>query len=306
MSVSCYVRAVRPPALTDLMVRTCILLALPLATSFAARADAQLSRGPDTVLVQSGSLELRALRWRPDGRGPFPAVLFNHGSWPGSDTPSGRRPDVRIFAQAAALGPVFAKHGYVFLFLFRRGAGLSVGQGTHGADLMAKELAANGQEALNRLQMQLLETDELNDAHAGLAFLRALPEVDSRRVAVAGHSFGGSLTLLLAERDSALAAALDFAVAAGSWASSPQLRARLLKAVGRMTVPVFFIHTENDYSVAPGKALAAEMARRGKAHRIKIYPAFGATTFEGHNIVHLSVATWEPNVFTFLDEQLRR
>jgi len=34
------------------------------------------------------------------------------------------------------------------------------------------------------------------DALAGLAFLRARPDIDSRRVVVVGHSFGGSLSLL--------------------------------------------------------------------------------------------------------------
>jgi dienelactone hydrolase len=231
-------------------------------------------------------------------------VLFNHGSWP-TEARSGR-PAREIFAQAATLGPVFARHGYVFLFLFRRGAGLSAGQGTHVGDLLDKELAAHGQEARNQLQMRLLETDELSDALAGLTFLRALPEVDSRHVAVAGHSFGGSLTLLLAERDGALAAAVDFAGATISWDASPSLRARLLTAVGATTVPIFFIHAANDYSVAPGKALAAEMARLDKPHRIEIYPAFGTTASDGHNIVDLSVATWERDVFAFLDEYLRR
>jgi carboxymethylenebutenolidase len=277
------------------------LLAIALGSPIAARAEGQ---GPDTVVVQSGALSLRALLWRPEGRGPFPAVLFNHGSWP-RDTRSGR-PAREIFAQAASLGPVFARHGYVFLFLFRRGAGLSAGQGTHAGDLLERELAANGQAARNRLQVRLLERDELTDALAGLAFLRALPEVDSQRVAVAGHSFGGSLTLLLAERDSTLAAAVDFAGAAASWEPSPELRARLLTAVGATTVPIFFIHAANDYSLAPGKALAAEMARLGKPHRIKIFPPFGTTASQGHNLVDLSPVTWERDVFAFLDEHLRR
>jgi carboxymethylenebutenolidase len=277
------------------------LLAIALGSPIAARAEGQ---GPDTVVVQSGALSLRALLWRPEGRGPFPAVLFNHGSWP-RDTRSGR-PAREIFAQAASLGPVFARHGYVFLFLFRRGAGLSAGQGTHAGDLLERELAANGQAARNRLQVRLLERDELTDALAGLAFLRALPEVDSQRVAVAGHSFGGSLTLLLAERDSTLAAAVDFAGAAASWERSPELRALLLTAVGATTVPIFFIHAANDYSLAPGKALAAEMARLGKPHRIKIFPPFGTTASQGHNLVDLSPVTWERDVFAFLDEHMRR
>jgi dipeptidyl aminopeptidase/acylaminoacyl peptidase len=171
---------------------------------------------------------------------------------------------------------------------------------------MARALAAHGQEGRNRVQLQLLETEELDEAIAGLAFLRALPEVDPHRIAVAGHSFGGSLTLLLAAHDTTLRAAVVFSGAAYSWGLSPGLRARLLAAVSHTTAPVFFIHTANDYSVASGQALAAEMQRLGKPHRLKIYPAVGRTAKEGHNFVFRGVATWEPDVFAFLDERLRR
>ncbi len=273
-----------------------LLLALALASALTARAEGQGSGGPDTVVVQSGALKLRALLWRPKGQGPFPAILFNHGSGNTLERQS---------AQSAALGPVFARHGYLFLFVFRRGSGLSADQGTSAADLMDREFAANGQEARNKLQLQLLETDQLSDALAGLAFLRAVPEVDTRRVAVAGHSFGGSLTLLAAERDTTLRAAVVFGAAAPSWERSPQLRARLLAAVGRTTAPVFFIYAANDYSVAPAEALSAEMARLGKLHRVKIYPPVGQTADEGHDFVYRDVATWESDVFAFLDERMR-
>jgi dienelactone hydrolase len=251
-------------------------------------------------MLQSGALHLRALLWRPQGHGPFPAILFNHGSGHASGTASGdqRHPEL--------LGPVFAKHGYVFLYLFRRGDGLSAGQGIPSGDLMDRELAAKGQEARDRLQLRLLATEEMGDALAGLAFLRAFPEVDAHDIGVAGHSFGGSLTLLVAERDTTLRAVVDFSGAAGSWGHSKRLRARLLAAVSRIVAPVFFIQAANDLSIAPGKALAAEMARLGKPYRLKIYPSVGRTTAEGHNFVHSGVATWEPDVFTFLDERMRR
>jgi carboxymethylenebutenolidase len=269
----------------------------PAARVFPARARGQASGGADTVVVRSGALRLHALLWRPGGRGPFPAILFNHGS--------GNTPE-RQFAQAAAIGPVFARHGYVVLFVFRRGSGLSADQGTSAADLMDRELAEHGQEARNRLQLKLLEADQLSDALAGLTFLRALPEVDTRRVGVAGHSFGGSLTLLVAERDTAIRAAVAFSGSAGSWEHSPELRARLLAAAGRATAPIFFIQAANDYSIAPAESLSAEMARLGKPHRMKIYPPVGRTAAEGHEFVYRSVDAWESDVFSFLDECMRR
>ena len=221
-------------------------------------------------------------------------MLFNHGS--------GRAFD----PQPAVLGPVFARQGYLFLFLFRRGSGLSTGQEVNSDDLLDRELADSGEDARNRLQLRLLETDQLGDALAGLAFLRALPEADGRRIAVVGHSFGGSLTFLVAERDSSLRAIIDFAGAAKSWARSVPLRTRLLSAVGRITAPVFIIHAANDYSIAPGKALGAELARLGKPHTVKIYPPFGRTPADGHHFVELGVRTWGHDVFAFLDRYMRR
>jgi dienelactone hydrolase len=275
-----------------------LLLTFVLASALASGGQGQVTAGPDTVKVRSGALTLRALLWRPRGRGPFPGILFNHGSY-GTRAPLDRD-------HPAAIGPVFARHGYVLLFLLRRGVGLSADQGTADGDLMDSAFAARGREGRNRVQLQLLEGEELNEAMAGLAFLRALPEVDARRVAVAGHSFGGSPTLLQAARDTTLRAAVVFSGAAYSWGLSPELRARLIAAVGRTTAPILFIHATNDYSVASGKALAAEMQRLGKPHRLKIYPAVGRIAKEGHNLVFGGVAMWEADAFAFLDARLRK
>lgn len=279
-----------------------LMLMVAGGIALAGMAEGQSPHGPDTVVVRTGALKLRALLWRPRGQGPFPAILFNHGSGHGALGAAG---EITMERQAEILALVFVRHGYVFLYLLRRGTGLSASQGTNSSDRWERELATHGEDARNRLQLKLLETVELEDALAGLTFLRALPRVDPRRVAVVGHSFGGSLTLLITERDSALRAAVIFSGAARSWPLSPQLRARLLTAVSHTVVPVFFIFAANDYSVAPGEALAAEMARPGKPHQLKIYPAVGQTPREGHSFIHLRVAAWEPDVFAFLDPLMR-
>jgi dienelactone hydrolase len=272
------------------------LLAAALATALAAPVMGQVPEAPDTVVVPSEGLTLHAVLWRPRGLGPFPAVLFNHGSGNTLE---------RQLAQAATIGPVFASHGYVLLFVFRRGSGLSADQGSSAADLMDRELAARGQEARNRLQLQLLEGDHLHDALAGLAFLRRLPEVDLRRVGEAGHSFGASLSLLLAERDTGLRATVVFSGSAGSWEHSPELRARLIAAVDHTTAPVLLLQAANDYSVAPARELSAEMARVGKPHQVRIYPPVGQSHEEGHDFLYRDVATWEADVFAFLDRYMK-
>ena len=270
-----------------------VILTLILASMPPIHAGSQKLDAPQTVIVKNGALVLRGLLWHPTGRGPFPVVLFNHGS--------GSLPDLK---NPAILGSTFARHGYAFLFLFRRGAGLSADQGTNSGALMAQAFALNGQEGRNELQLKLQEI-ELSDVRAGVEFLRTRGDVDARRIAIVGHSFGGQLTLLLTERDSSVRAAVVFGAAAASWDSSPKLQARLIAAVGNTDVPVFFIHAANDYSTAPGTALAAEMKRLGKAQSLKIFPPWGETASQGHNFVNLAVSMWESDVFAFLDERLR-
>jgi dienelactone hydrolase len=269
------------------------------ALTLVAEAASQPSPVPEILVVRSGGLALQAQLWRPTGSGRFPAVLFNHGSYNSTD-------DLLPPSDPEILGSVFARHGYVFLCLYRQGIGLSSGQGVSDGDQMARALQAKGVEGRNRTQLRLLENDELREASAALAQLRVRNEVDARRIGVVGHSFGGSLSLLLARRDPEIRAAVIFGGAAGSWDQSSVLRERLLAAVGRMSAPALFVHAENDYSTAPGSALAAEMQRLSKPNALKIYPPFGADARAGHNLIFRSVATWESDVFAFLDEHLRQ
>ena len=275
------------------------ILLLTLLTHVATVGiNAYTVAGPETVFVRSGSLRLRALVWRPPGKGPFPAVFFNHGR---GLTPltEGRVEGI------TELGQLFARHGYVLMALFRRGEDLSANQGVFIGDLLERERAARGVEAEERLKVRLMESDHLADAIAGLTALRQRSEVDPCRVAVIGHSFGGSLALLVAERAKFLRAAVIFAAAAGSWETSAELRKRLISAVGRIDLPVLSIYAANDYSITPGEILNTEMARREKVHRLKLFPAFGQTAKEGHWFVYLGVATWEQDVFAFLDPIMR-
>jgi len=284
-------------------MRTSILVACACMLSLLALGQSSVSLAPETVVVPSGTLRLKALLWRPAGPGPSPAVLFVHGS---GSTDAAHTGEFVLTEAAAKLAPVFIKHGYAFLFLFRRGQGLSSDQGAFITEVLQREKAAKGDEARERLQFVLLTTDHLDDTMAGLSYLKKQPSVDARRIAVVGHSFGGQLTLLAAEYDSGLRAAVTFGAAAASWEGSPQIRELLLTAIRKTTVPIMLLHAENDYSAAPGKALDSELARLGKAHLLKIYPSFGKTPDEGHMSVYTDITEWEPDVFRFLDQYVGR
>jgi dienelactone hydrolase len=267
------------------------ILLLSSVFAFAPAANPPQTTRPSVITVNSGSLKLRAQVWRPKGRGPFPAVLFCPGS--------GQPPSM------TALGRLFAKHGYVFFALFRSGQGLSSDQGEEVAAVVTRERTRHGDDAANRLQLKLLEGEQLDEERNGLTALRSFPGVDPSRVAIVGHSFGGSLALLLAADDAQIDAVISFGGAAASWNRSSYLRESVSTAVRKLSHPAFYIYAANDYSTNGGEFLDAEMAKQGKIHLLRIYPAFGQTTSEGHHIIYLSMGTWEHDVFDFLDKHVR-
>jgi len=283
-----------------LRVRTLAFLFALISVALAI--DRHVSIIPQTVVVPSGKLRLKAFLWKPSGPGPFPAVLFCHGSG-GADAE--HTAGLPITKAAEKLAPLFLKHGYAFLYVFRRGQGLSADQGPFMQEILRQEEAAKGKEARQHLQFMLATTDHLDDVLAALAFLKGAPAIDARRIAIVGHSFGGQLTLLAAERDNTIRAAVTFAAAADSWERSPELRERLRGAADKATVPIMLIQAANDYSTAPSQELANELERLHRAHLLKIYPAVGQTADDGHNFLYLAIPQWEHDVFGFLDEHVK-
>jgi dienelactone hydrolase len=240
---------------------------------------------------------LKGLLWKPSRSGRFPTIIFCHGSYGGSDTIHD------AVEQCALLGPVFAKDGYNFFVLFRRGVGLSLGQGENTAVLMNNAYKEKGQEGRNIVQLRQLQSDQLDDMIAGLQVLRARKDVDTNNMAVMGHSFGGSLALLLAEHETNLKCVVVFSAAGYSWNLSPELRKRLLLAAVRIIPPVMIVHARNDYSINGGEAI--DSARQGKAHLLKIYPDFGGTADKAHNFIFLGTEVWEADVLHFLHSNMK-
>jgi dienelactone hydrolase len=271
------------------------LLSVPVCCCSAV--DTPSSSLPRTVEIPSGTLHLKAFLWMPEGRGPFPAVLFNHGSGGATADQTAGMP---ITEAAKRLAPVFIKHGYAFLFLFRRGQGLSADQAPYMQDVLTREEASHGLEARRQMQLVLLKTEQLDDVMAALTFLKTAPDIDPKRIAIVGHSFGGQLTLLAAERDKGARTIVTFGAAANSWQTSPQLRALLLNAVGNTNASVMLIHAANDYDTAAGSALASQCQRTHKTCLLKIYPAVGKSADDGHNAVYQAIPLWDPDVFNFL------
>ena len=244
----------------------------------------------EIVTFRSGNLTLKGVLFKPEGAGPFPAVVYNHGSAAG------------MLSQQAfdALGPTFVRHRWVFFGPYRRGQGLSAQARPYIGDEIDKAKRQGGIPAGAATMVRLLATDHLDDQLAALAWLRTQAFVDAKRVAVAGNSFGGIETVFGAER-AAYCAAVDSAGGAESWKLAPQLQAAMTRAVENAKAPIFFFQAENDWDLAPTKTLSAAMKEKGKLYAAKIYPPYGKSHQDGHTFGYFGSAVWENDVFQFLD-----
>ena len=257
------------------------LATLLIATSIMCAQD---SPPPNARLVsfQSSGGTMYGFLYVPEGKGPFPAVLWNHGS----EKRPGWQPQLASF---------YNSHGFVFFLPHRRGQGKSPGL------YIMDEIHGRG-GGIAAVQAQ---QDANADVVAAMNWLKAQPEVDASRIVVSGCSFGGIQTLLTAEKGLGARAFIAFAPAAQSWGNGA-LDEMLEYAVEHAKAPVFILQAKNDYSTQPTEVLGkVATAHGGKA---RIYPAFGNGPQEGHAAFATTsrgIAVWGEDVLQFIEAAFR-
>lgn len=266
------------------VMRGCVAFSVAVFLPTLHSAWGQTSR-PELIGFQSGNIELKGFVWKPSGDGPFPALLWNHGSEksPGS---------------IDSVAPYFVEKGFVFFVPYRRGQGRSPGP------YIMDELNALSRDNRNRMLVELHEI-HLQDQLAGLEYLKGLPFVDRNRIAVMGFSFGGIQTMLAVERGPGYRVAVNCSGAAETWRGSSSLRSRLTAAATKATMPVFFLQAENDYDLTPNRVLSEEVRKSGKPVEAKVYPAFGTGPRDGHSFCVRSTKTWGSDVLQFIETHLK-
>lgn len=235
-----------------------------------ARADVAAAPTATRVVLEFDGHKLAGFLYKPEGTGPWPALLWNHGSE--------HHPDKS--RQFDTVASVFVPAGYVVFAPERRGHGES--EGGYIVDQMMLTARMRGRDAANRLVIHLLETEQLRDQLAGLAFLQQQPYVDHDRIVVAGCSFGGIQALLGAESRAGYKAAVAISPGGLTWKRNPYLKSRLIQAVRRMVIPVLIIQPAHDASLAPSRVLGREAQSAGTPVTTKVYPEAGPPDEQEH------------------------
>lgn len=262
--------------------------------SMASRSPAIAPVQGEDVVFESNGHKLHGCVVKPIGRGPFPAVIFNHGS---------ERDPIRC--GPPALARMYQARGFLF-FAFQR-LGHSPSPGAYIVDVQTS-IATNTSEAEYYQRVVELHESYNLDVQDAVRWIMARPDVDPRRVVMAGISYGGIQTLLTAERGLGVRAFVAFAPAAMSWRNTT-LRERLKRAVERAKAPIFLAQAANDYSVGPLDTLGAIINAKDPPNLAKLYPAFGATSGLGHAgfaTFPRGIAIWRDDVLGFIDHAFQQ
>jgi dienelactone hydrolase len=225
--------------------------------------------------------ELAGFWLLPEGEGPFPAAVFNHGS-------DGLLP--------ASMPGVLALRdmGYAAFLPIRRGHNEQP-----GTFWLEQVTAPWGSPEMGDQLVAALHA-ELRDVRAAVDWVARRPEVDTQRIVMAGSSFGGVLTVLALAGESPLRAGVSFAGPSMTWPDAPALQKALLAAIAAGQAPLFLAQAHNDNSLAPTYAMGAELARVGRPHETRIYPPVNEGTGGGHGMFGTAVGLWRQDVESFL------
>jgi dienelactone hydrolase len=247
---------------------------------------------PELVSFPSGDLVLRGFLYKPQGTGPFPAIIWNHGS----EKLPGQQPELARF---------YTKLGFVFFLPHRHGQGRS--PGAYIEDLIEKYAAIEKNRTLFQKYVVKLHEEYNRDVVAAVEWLKGRPFVDQQHLVMSGCSYGGIQTILTAEKGLGLRAFVPFAPAAKSWANT-ELRKRLLEAVLNAKGPLFLIQAQNDFSLGPSEVLGPMIKRKGPPNQARIYPPYGTTPQEGHfdfATKEGGIDIWGPDVLAFFQVVIR-
>jgi dienelactone hydrolase len=212
----------------------------------ALAADAESVSIP-TAKFSSSPAPLTGFVFKPEGEGPYPAVVMMHGCG-GAYAKSGKLNERHLM-----WGEYFSSKGYVALML----------DSFTSRDI--KEICT-----IKFANRSLKESDRVGDAYAALQYLREQKFVDTKRVAVLGWSHGAGVTLDTIRRKPDNIAGFNAAVSFYPGCTARNKNAQQFMPYAPLLI---LIGDADDWTpAAPCKALTETAKARGAPMQIVTYP----------------------------------
>lgn len=223
----------------------------------SAQLDYRMNERIVQVPAGADGVALETTVFQPDGAGPFPLIVINHGK--DSGRPS-LQPRDRFYYMASA----FVRRGYAVMVPMRQGFSNSGGRyRDHGCDM-----TANGYT-------------QAEDIRATLAYARQQAWVDGERMVVAGQSYGGLATIALGtEQLPGVRGLINFAGGLRDDSDRCAWRSQLVSAFAeygaKAKLPSLWMYGQNDSLFGPELAgrMHASYTEAGGRGRLVEFPSF--------------------------------
>lgn len=200
---------------------------------------------PVQLYDDGAQIQLETVLFKPQGDGPFPLAVINHGS-----TGSGR--DANVFKNTwtnAWLADVLNEHGYMVAFPQRRGRGNSKGLYDEGFHENREE----GYSCDSALSIAGADR-ALDDLQAAVTALQARDDITADRVLLGGQSRGGALSIAFAGmHNKAIKGVINFV---GGWSgelceSAQEINHNIFKRGGSFKGDTIWLYGQQDvfYSI---------------------------------------------------------
>lgn len=262
------------------------------------KSDAALDWSEPTTIFVDGpadagsSVRLETVLFKPRGQGPFPLLVFNHGS-------TGRGRDPALFTRTYwnfGLADFFVSRGWMVAFPQRRGRGQSDGLYDEGFNPDRRE----GYSCDAAISLRGSER-ALADVEASIAALRRRNDVEGRSILIGGISRGGALSIAFAGRHPKLISGVINFV--GGWlgtgcGTATEVNGELFRKGGQYHRPTLWIYGKNDafYSIGHSRSNFDLFRNAGGEGR---FVALDVPGGEGHKVASHR-ALWLDPVTTYL------
>jgi dienelactone hydrolase len=271
-------------AIVRLFLLAGCMVGLAAQTAFAQALNTSVNEQVVMIAKKTGlfSIDLETTIFKPDGDGPFPIVLINHGKAFGDPKFQARyRPSAARY---------FMSRGYVVVVPMRRGFSKSTGSYIGGGC----NVESNG----------VAQAEDVKDV---LDYMSAQPYADKSRILVAGQSHGGWTTLAFGTVNyPGVKGLVNFAgglrqEGCAGWEST---LARAAGNYGENTrVPSLWFYGDNDsyFSVTTHSDMFKRYTAAGAPARLVSFGVFGS---DAHAMFGSQdgMRIWQPEMTAFLKQ----